>query len=377
MTTSIKTSINNLQRNLLFSSLLAGGLGLAHAGGLDRSNQDISALFEKGGYAELGMVAVTPTLQGRDIATRQTGNILPGYGTGSLAFKQDINPQTSFAVILDESNGVNLKYATASEGASVLLGGTSAKVSTQELKGLARYKFNDALAVHGGLRVERAWGSVTLGGLGYGPLDGYQASLASNTSVGYVVGGSFEMPEKALRIALTYNSAIKHDMGTVENIAAGTGTTSITTPQSVNLNMQTGVAASTLLFANVRWVDWGVYKVSPPAFSAATNGASLTDISDSTTYTLGLAQRFNESLTGLVLLAYEPKSHDMVSPLAAYRGNETFGLGVIYNHGNFRITTVASYTTLGNAQISTGGPAIADFTGNNALALVVRIGMKF
>ncbi len=142
------------------------------------------------------MVAVTPTLKGTDIAARQTGNILPGCVIGSLAFKKDLNPKTSFAIILDEPNGVNLKYATASDGASVLLRGTSAKVSTQELKGLARYKFNDAFAVHGGLRVERVWCSVTLGALGYGPLAGYQASFASNTRVGYFVGGSFEIPEK-------------------------------------------------------------------------------------------------------------------------------------------------------------------------------------
>jgi long-subunit fatty acid transport protein len=195
---------------------------------------------------------------------RQTGDILPNDPTGSLAYKQDINPQTSFAIILDESTGVNLKYATTADGDSVMLGGTTAKVNTQELKGLVRYQFNDTFAIHGGLRIERTQGSVRLGGLGYGPLAGYQTNFAENTNSGYVLGGSIEIPENALRVALTYNSAIKHDGDTKESIAVGTGVTSVTTPQSINLNMQTGVATNTLFFANIRWVEWSKYLVKPP-----------------------------------------------------------------------------------------------------------------
>lgn len=377
MTKVTKKSIHYIQCKSFCGALLAGTLNLANAGGLDLSNQNISPLFEKGSYAEFGVLSVKPNVRGTDVAFQKTGDILSSYATGSLAYKQDMNSQTSFAIILDEPAGVNLKYATAADGGSIMLGGTAAKVNTQELKGLVRYKFNDAFAIHGGLRIERTQGSVTLGGLGYGPLAGYQTNFAENTNSGYVVGGSFEIPNKALRVALTYNSAIKHEGDTKENIAVDTGITSVTTPQSVNLDMQTGVAANTLIFASIRWVEWSKYLVKPPVFSVVTNGASLTNISDSTTYTLGLAQKFNNSLTGIALLAYEPKSQDLISPLAGYRGKESFGLGVIYTHEKFKITTLASYSKLGNAQIATDGVARASFAGNKALAFMTRIGISF
>ncbi len=38
------------------------------------------------------------------------------------------------------------------------------------------------------------------------------------------------------------------------------------TPQSVNIDFQTGVAANTLAFANLRWVHWDQFAVTPKHF---------------------------------------------------------------------------------------------------------------
>ncbi len=40
------------------------------------------------------------------------------------------------------------------------------------------------------------------------------------------------------------------------SIRTENSTTTITTPQSVNLDFQTGIMANTVAFANVRWVKW-------------------------------------------------------------------------------------------------------------------------
>lgn len=378
MTIPVKRPAIPFLCRLLCGAVLAGRLCSAHAGGVDRSYENISPLFEPGSYAEFGLAAVDPTVRGTDVASRQTGNIVPSYVTGGLAYKQDINKQLSFAFILDESMGANLKYPSAADGGSIMLGGTAAKISVQELKGLMRFKFNDAFAIHGGVRIERMSGSTTLGGQGNGPLNGYQANLAPDIGLGYLVGASFEKPEIALRADLTYYSSIEHKNGTTENISTGNSTTDITTPQSVNLRVQTGVAPNTLVFGEIRWVQWSKFRVSPPAFAEATGGASLTDIANTTTYSLGALYRFKDSFSGLVFLAYEGKSgSNLASPFAPYQGSKTVGLGAIYSINKIRVTAVASYSELGGTQTGAGDTTLAVFGASKVLGLGVRVGMSF
>lgn len=61
--------------------------------------------------------------------------------------------------------------------------------------------------------------------------------------------------------------------------------TSVTTPQSVNLDFQTGVMKHTVAFANVRWVNWEDFSIRPNYFGQAADarglvGANLVDYSD-------------------------------------------------------------------------------------------------
>ena len=46
-------------------------------------------------------------------------------------------------------------------------------------------------------------------------------------------------------------------------------TTDVDTPQSVQLDFQTGVAPKTLVFGYVRWVDWSEFSISPARLRAA------------------------------------------------------------------------------------------------------------
>ncbi len=41
------------------------------------------------------------------------------------------------------------------------------------------------------------------------------------------------------------------------------------TPQSVNIDFQTGIAANTLAFANIRWVHWDQFAVTPTLLEAS------------------------------------------------------------------------------------------------------------
>lgn len=84
--------------------------------------------------------------------------------------------------------------------------------------------------------------------------------------------------------------------------------TEITTPQSVNLDFQTGVYKDTVAYLNARWVNWKIFKIRPIQFGALTElatvklsqglypgGFNLDDYQkDQWSATLGLGHQFTE-----------------------------------------------------------------------------------
>ncbi len=370
-----------------FASAVAA-LGLAataaHAGGIDRSGQPIGALFEPGTYVELGFGYVKPSIDGHDAAVfggGAIGDTVDAYAAPSLAFKMDLGQQLSMAVILDRPFGSDVLYPSE----SVALGGTKAYSSSGGLTGILRYKM-DRFSVYGGLRGDRATAHVDLRGLGYGPpqptaspsVNGYSLDLATDIAYGYLVGVSYEIPDIALRVALTYNSAITHKFDTVETVAGavvGTSPTSVKLPQSVNLDLQTGVAPGWLVFGNVRWADWSHFKLDPAFFVGAT-GRGLINLKDTTTYTLGVGHKFNDTWSGALSLTYEPKQDKQVSPLKPTTGIMGLSLAAIYTRGNMKITTGVSYIRVGDADPTTSA-TVAHYTDNSLVGVGVKVGFTF
>lgn len=369
-----------MKYSLMAASALALAAGTAQAGGIDRSGQGLGALFETGRYLELSFGSVSPSVTGNDVAGfggGATGNVAADYTQLGLSYKYDINDKLSFAINIDQPFGADVEYAAT----SVALGGTKATAESTAITGLLRYKFNENFSVHGGLRADRGKAFVRLQGLAYGPVNGYNVTLSSDVAPGYVIGLAYEKPEIALRVALTYNSAIKHDFDTIERIGAATvatGVTEVTLPQSVNLDFQTGVAKDTLVFGQVRWADWSSFQLNPAFFVGATGGG-LIDLEDSITYTLGVGRRFNENWSGSFSVQYEDEGDPLVSPLAPTNGRLGATLAAVYTKENMKITAGINYTKLGDAQPETGTPdtARANMTGNSSVAIGVRVGFKF
>ena len=80
--------------------LLAWGSTCAAAGGLDRTAQSLSPLFEKGRYVGVDGYYSRPSVQGRDAMGFSTGDVAPSYGQWGLSYKQDLSPQLSMALML-------------------------------------------------------------------------------------------------------------------------------------------------------------------------------------------------------------------------------------------------------------------------------------
>ncbi|MCG7623270.1 MULTISPECIES: OmpP1/FadL family transporter [unclassified Epibacterium] len=371
----------------LATTLLAS---TAMAAGLDRTGQPVDIIFEEGTYAEFSFATTSPDLNGNDLATfnpaeSATGNVANRFNMFGGGFKTDINDRLALAVIFDQPWGVDVAYP--STGGSALLNGTFADATSNAITTLLRYKVNDQFSLHGGLRYQEIKGDLALSGAAYGALSGYNVNVANEGGFGFVVGGAYEIPDIALRLAVTYNSEITHDFEVTENFPVALGGASTVTehktktPQSLNIDFQTGIAQDTLLLAGIRWVEHSTTRLDPVAVNAALPvPVELITLDDSITYTLGVGRRINENWSASLAYMYEDvDGDDLVSPLAPTHGAQAIRLGVQYKNENIKVAAGLRYTMLDDAFAETGTPdtARASFKDSDALSFGLKVGFYF
>ncbi|WP_095589769.1 OmpP1/FadL family transporter [Actibacterium ureilyticum] len=364
-------------------AVIAATPGLA--GGIERTTQSAQVLFEKGNYAEFSVASVKPTLDGEDVLDNEISNVTDRYGLASAALKFNINETLDAAIIFDKPFGADVKYRY--DGVlpfqPALLDGTSAYANTSAITGLLKYKFNENFSAYGGIRAQQAYGEITLGGAAYGPFSGYNVELDRDQAFGYVAGVAYERPDIAMRIAFTYNSEIEHNMDTTESGALpflnGTSKTKVKTPESFNLEFQSGIAADTLLFGSIRHVKHSQFRLDPELFVAQVPGG-LIDLNDTTTYRLGIGRKFNEKWSGAITLAYEDADDKLVSPLAPSTGFKQISIGATYKATPMlELSGGISYTMVGDANPETGTPdtARAEFDNNDVVGIGFKVAYRF
>lgn len=347
-----------MRRVLTSGAALALSATMTMAGGIERSTQSVAILFEEGNYAELSLGYFDPNITA--VPGIPSGDMAPSYTTYSLGYKQSLRDNLDLAVILDQPAGASVSYPA---GTPYPLQGSTAKIETQALTALLRYKFPSNVSVYGGLRAQSAEGRVSL------PFLGYTMNTNTDTQLGYVLGVAWEKPEIAARVALTYNSEIEHKFSSVENsVVPGAFNTKI--PKSWNLEFQSGVAKDTLVFGSIRWVDWTSLVIAPPNYPFG----NLVDYqSDSTTYTLGVGRRFSDSWSGAVVFSHEPSNGDISGNLGPTDGFSSISLAGTYTNGNMKITGGVRYVDIGGTTTSIGVP----FTNNSGVGVGVRVGYSF
>lgn len=380
-----------MRRTALYAALLMSTAVTAQAGGLDRSNQDVGIIFEAGNRFELSFGHARPSLDGVENGSTGTRNVIGNIGESfnilGSGLRYELSPQLALGLVVDSPYGSDITYP--GDPAASALGGTAANVDSYAITALARYKLDDSWSVHGGLRYQEINADVTLSGLAFGGLNGYRAEFEADSALGYVVGAAFERPDIALRVALTYNSEIRHDLRTTETLrgaaVAAPSNTQVTTPESLNLEAQTGIAANTLLFGSIRYARYSDTRVSPVFFDSAVDptvaGSSITDIEDSTDIEIGVGRRFTDKLSGSLAFGYQSSGSDsLVSPLAPTGGARYVSLGAAYDlTDTVTLSGGVRYTQFGNAQAETGTPdtARADFNDNSAVSAGFKIAYTF
>ena len=356
--------------------------GLAVAAGIERAAPSTRVLFEDGRYLEFSFSSVSPDLSGSGgfvagptpAAPNGTGDLFESYLSFGFAYKADLNDRLSYAVIVDDSVGVDTQYPTV---AGSIYSGTVAELNGIQVTGILAYDVSDRVKVYGGIRAQAIDANADLPFIG-APA-GYTVDAERDWSAGYLVGAAYQIPEIALRVALTYYSAIDHELASSEAVTGVTsldGTVEISTPQSVNLEFQTGIAEDTLLFGGIRWVDWSEFAIAPPLFSSpAVANQPLVDYQeDWVTYTLGVGRRFSETWSGAVQVSWEPAAdYTPLTTLGPVDGRRSLSLAATYTEGPMKITTGVTYVKLGETSNFAG----TNFSGGDAVGVGLRVGYTF
>ena len=369
---------------------LAASTSIAAAGAIDRGTQSTAVIFEPGSYVELSFGHLSPDVEGTAVpglGGKSSGNVYRDYNTGSLSIKTEIREGLDTAFIIDRPYGADTAYPL---GTGYFLQGTTASLDSTAYTALVRYRFPSNVSLLGGLRYQTLSAEAFIPAITAVPgvTPPYSVNGSEEGEWGYVLGAAWEKPEIAARVSLTYNSEIDYSLPTTESsfnpqnpraTLTTQSTTKTSTPQSVNLEFQSGVAANTLVFGSIRWVEWSEFNVSPPVYKSLTGGKSLVFYNDDvTTYTIGVGYKFNENWSGAVTYAYDTSIGGYSLNLGPVDGYSAIGIAATYTMDALKVTAGLRYLDLDDTQTEFGRftPA-ANFDGNSAYAFGLRIGYFF
>ncbi|WP_339107086.1 hypothetical protein [Thioclava sp. GXIMD4216] len=356
--------------------------GPVHAGGIDRTPFSTELLFEPGRIVQFELGGFQPEVSGKLRSGTvfppglKSGDMSTGFGTWTLGVKLPLSEKTDLVLSVDHPFGANVAYPSSTDGYP--LAGSVAKLESQALTGLLRYRLTPSISALAGIRIEQMTGDAALQ-LHMGPaVLTYDLAASREADPGYIIGVAWEKPEIAARVTLSYLSSITHDFSgreTTMGLQARSHWTT-KTPQSILLEAQTGIAPDTLLFGSIRWTDWSSFSIGPDLYRQtpfSVEGSDLVDpVADTMTYTLGVGHRFNAMWSGAVIATYEPSSGDIVGNLGPTDGYRSLALAATWTDGALSATLGLRYIEIGGAKTR-----IAEFDDNSGWAVGLRLGYRF
>lgn len=405
------------------------------AASLDRSGQSISAFLQPGNYFEAGISILDPNVSGK-VRNEYSPNATPpsviglqntnisdmgdDYYSPSAALKLQVTDNFSFGLIYDRPFGADVTYSlsdpasAAAGGLGLFHNGTESlevEVKTQSISMLLGYQPNENFNFYAGPVYQTIEGDAQFRGLAFGgnnSFGGYNLNIKETGGVGWLGGIAYQIPEIALKASVTYRSEIDHEMtinessiatlgqniGTFINMNNGLEQTKIITPQSVNLDFQTGIMANTVAFANARWVNWKDFTIRPYAFGVASeiagpsvgkpNGFDLAAYSDDQwSANIGIGRKLNDQWTGNISVGWDSGAGNLVTALGPTEGYWNLGLGAQFSPTpQTFISGGVKYFWLGDAKLQTSAQFntpnyVAEFKDNHAIAYGLKMGYKF
>lgn len=377
---------------------LLGGCVLAssaNAGGFGRGEADTDILYEDGTFViRGGATFVSPhrsfdTING---ASGTDGRHTENYVIPSFAAKWRMSDNFSCLVTYTQPFGAKTEYGTqaqaadraadiAAGGLAGALGGNAvinSKFTTDEFGGTCAANMAAGpgdVYVIGGLFTQSFDYSESKD---FGTLD-----LEDNSALGYRLGAAYEIEEYAFRAELMYRSQVDHKASgefTLESAILGgalggvpVGTTFGATgegslPQSLELNLQSGVAPGWLVFGSAKWTDWSVLQTLDYTIDNLGPQQKNFFWEDGWTLTAGVGHTFTEKVSGALQLTWDQgvgTGADIITD------TWTLGAGtqIKAGPGVLRLGAAVSYLTSGSQSTADGADFDATVDGDWAYAI--------
>ena len=342
--------------------------GSVVAGGSDIILMPSEVLFEKGNYAEVSVVNVSPNVTGTSIAP--TGSMYKDYSAKTFAFKVQTSSKVSIGFADYLSAGIYLDYANAGGSAPITSANVDLSIKSRMLA--AKYQFDDNFSAFAGVKrstVRPATANVLAGPSG-------NLSIASVSDNALAFGVAFEKPEIALRVSALYQKKTHFSLP----MTSSSGPTLINgtagLPESVTIRFQSGIAKDTLLYGSIHKARWGKSQIFFDNGAGAKTLVQKSTYDNSSTYNLGVARKLNEDFGLSASYSYEPGTAPTgTSPLATTNGKTSLSLGGKYTKGRASISLGFSRVNVGDKEL-TGGFA-SKFTNNSTNVVAAKIGFNF
>ncbi|MEI1680977.1 outer membrane protein transport protein [Acinetobacter baumannii] len=396
---------------------------VSYASALEQSGQSILPFLENGNYAEANLFAVGSSVSGmvndrtdlvRDNQSRDTGDIAESTQFYTAAIKLQLTDRLSFGLLYDQPFATKIKYPTRPNNTyfdnDISNEGTSVKADTQNLSLIFGYSPYPHFQVYGGPVYQTVKANVALRGNAYTQaFNGYNANFKQQGEVGWLLGGSYQLPDMALKAAITYRSKIKYKFQVDEDIfgeplsLVENDKTKLETPASLNIDFQTGISEKSLVYMSLRWVNWKDFETRPPQYGALsevsmkevtggtyTQGFKLDSYqNDQYSATLGIARQFTEKWSASTDVSWDSGTGDPASTLGPVKGYWSLGLGLQFNPAkNYFIAGGIKYFWLGDTKTEDGTYYLpiegikpfaeqANFKDNHAIAYGLKFGYRF
>lgn len=404
--------------NIITWGLILGTLVpiLSNAAGIESSDQSIRPFLEPNHYVEFtyaelyphvsGQLPKTESLKQQNIQNFSTGNLLEDRYFVQAAAKLQLTPQLSFGLIYDRPYGIDMDYQYQPEinGERKLIESGELTFSSENISLLLGYQPTPRLNIYTGTAYQQFAGELEVFGENYSAMSGYHAKIKQSSGQGWLAGLSYQIPEYAFKTALTYRSKIEHKADITEdlfgqNLAVIPFTkTIINTPQSINIDFQTGLTSHNFIYSSLRWVNWKDFKIQPTQFATIINyyAALYPDIvtpfnlieykNDQWSAKLGLAHIFSENWIGTTETLWDSGSDNPAGTLNPSNGYYGLGLAAIYRpRPNYFVAYGVQYLHFNRAELAplsslnsiTQNSTLSDVGNNYALIHGVKVGYHF
>ena len=223
--------------------------------------------------------------------------------------------------------------------------------------------------------------------------------LKAKSAMGSIMGVVYSQPDIAMRVELLVQpkSTIKAESSYTEATGGGNSadewtfaatsgagvssdtsfTTTLSRPEMITLNFQSGIAADTLLYGSIHKAAWKSAQITAATDSAVTTVTSA--FTDTTALSLGVARKINDQLALTASFSSEDGGGKTSTSLFTQsNGSQGISLGARYTIDNITISGGYNYTNVGDVTVSSSaGVQQAVYKNNNVSAIGLKIGFAF